>query len=199
MCVRSINACLKHAEKVFQTGIAHYFAFKKVIMDLFDTRSVTFAEPIEMLYACHGKVRRFCEQIDKLPDYLAANGCNEVARQALGQIGQYFNVAAPLHHQDEEEDFFPLLLRYFPQAADAVAQLQRQHESLHENWAAVEREFEGLLEHKTDVLQTEVLQRFSTGYAAHLALEEPLFEMGKQLPEDELAVIGNRMAARRRG
>ena len=61
--------CLSETRREgFQTGIAHYFAFKKVIMDLFDTRSVTFAEPIEMLYACHGKVRRFCEQIDKLPD-----------------------------------------------------------------------------------------------------------------------------------
>ena len=28
-------------------------------MNPFETKSVTFAEPIEMLYACHGKVRRF--------------------------------------------------------------------------------------------------------------------------------------------
>ena len=34
-------------------------------------------EPIEMLYTCHGKVKRFCRQLTILPDYLAKNGCNQ--------------------------------------------------------------------------------------------------------------------------
>ena len=167
-------------------------------MGLFDTRSVTFAEPIEMLYACHGKVRRFCDQIDSLPGYIAEHGCNEVVQQAVKQICQYFNVAAPLHHQDEEQDFFPLLLRHFPQAQESVEALQRQHDSLHDNWLAVEQAFEHLLAQPDDELQTDILARFSAGYAEHLALEEPLFELGKQLPGAELAAIGERMAARRR-
>ena len=49
-----------------------------------------------------------------------------------------------------------------------------------------------------DELQTDILARFSAGYAEHLALEEPLFELGKQLPGAELAAIGERMAARAR-
>ena len=40
-------------------------------MNPFETKSVTFAEPIEMLYACHGKVRRFCGQVAMLSDYIA--------------------------------------------------------------------------------------------------------------------------------
>ena len=75
-------------------------------MNPFETKSVTFAEPIEMLYACHGKVRRFCNQIAMLSDYIAENGCNQVVLQTIRQIAQYFNVAAPLHHEDEEETFF---------------------------------------------------------------------------------------------
>ena len=79
-------------------------------MNPFETKSVTFAEPIEMLYACHGKVRRFCGQVAMLSDYIAKNGCNQIVLQTIRQIDQYFNVAAPLHHEDEEKNFFPLLL-----------------------------------------------------------------------------------------
>ena len=75
-------------------------------MNPFETKSVTFAEPIEMLYACHGKVRRFCGQVAMLSDYIAENGCNQIVLQTIRQIAQYFNVAAPLHHEDEEENFF---------------------------------------------------------------------------------------------
>ena len=41
------------------------------LINPFDTRSTTFAEPIEMLYACHDKVRRFCGQTRLLPGYIA--------------------------------------------------------------------------------------------------------------------------------
>ncbi len=30
----------------------------------------TWNEPIDMLYACHSKVRRFCKQLTILPGYL---------------------------------------------------------------------------------------------------------------------------------
>ncbi|OSI14162.1 hemerythrin domain-containing protein [Neisseria dumasiana] len=167
-------------------------------MNLFDTRSVTFAEPIEMLYACHGKVRRFCSQLDVLPEYMAQHGRNDTVLQAVKQISQYFNVAAPLHHEDEESDFFPLLLQYCPQAQANINELLRQHESLHENWAAVEQEFARLQADCAYRVNEVVLQRFCAAYEAHLALEEPLFEMGKQIPQQALAEIGRKMAARRK-
>lgn len=168
-------------------------------MNFFDTRSITFAEPVEMLYACHGKVRRFCGQIKMLPDYLEENGCNDVVLQAVKQIAQYFNVAAPLHHQDEEEDFFPLLLQHAPQAQDSVGRLLQQHESLHQNWAALAEEFAKLQKDKNYRPDREILERFTAGYDVHLALEEPLFEMSKQfVPQDQLAAIGRNMAERRK-
>ena len=55
-------------------------------MNPFETKSVTFAEPIEMLYACHGKVRRFCVQVAMLSDYIAENGCNQIVLQTIRQI-----------------------------------------------------------------------------------------------------------------
>ncbi|RPD85708.1 hemerythrin domain-containing protein [Neisseria weixii] len=168
-------------------------------MNLFNTPSVTFAQPIGMLYACHDKVRRFCSQVNMLPDYIAENGRNDVVLQATRQISQYFNVAAPLHHEDEEENFFPLLLQYAPQAQESIDELLRQHESLHANWSAVADEFARLEADADHQLDTEVLQRFTAGYDVHLGIEEPLFEMGKTfIPKEKLTEIGEIMAARRR-
>ncbi|HFC6352061.1 TPA: hemerythrin domain-containing protein [Neisseria elongata] len=167
-------------------------------MNLFDTRSVTFAEPIEMLYACHGKVRRFCEQVGMLDGYIAEHGRNDIVLQAVRQIGQYFNVAAPLHHQDEEEDYFPLLLQYAPQAKADVDELLRQHGLLHDNWTAVAAEFEKIAAYEHYRPDAAAFKRFTDGYAVHLALEEGLFELGKEsIPADKLAAIGKNMAQRR--
>lgn len=167
-------------------------------MNLFDTRSVTFDDPIEMLYACHGKVRSFCRQTAMLPAYTAEHGRNGVVLQAVAQISRYFNVAAPLHHQDEEEDLFPLLLRHFPDTRPRIETLLAQHESLHACWTAVAQEFARIEADPAYRLQDEVMQRFSAGYGAHLELEEPLFETGRRLPAAELAAIGRNMAARRK-
>lgn len=168
-------------------------------MNLFETKSVTFAEPIEMLYACHGKVRRFCNQVAMLSDYIAENGCNQIVLQTIRQISRYFNVAAPLHHEDEEENFFPLLLQYAPQARESVGELLRQHIGLHDNWAAVSAEFAKLEADNAYIPDAETFKRFVAGYDVHLAIEEPLFDMGKTfIPKEKLTEIGEIMAARRR-
>lgn len=168
-------------------------------MNLFETKSVTFAEPIEMLYACHGKVRRFCNQVAMLSDYIAENGCNQIVLQTIRQISRYFNVAAPLHHEDEEENFFPLLLQYAPQARESVGELLHQHIGLHDNWAAVSAEFAKLEVDNTYIPDAEAFKRFVAGYDVHLAIEEPLFDMGKTfIPKEKLTEIGEIMAARRR-
>lgn len=167
-------------------------------MNPFETQSVTFAEPIEMLYACHGKVRRFCGQIAMLSGYIAENGCNQLVLQTIRQISRYFNVAAPLNHEDEEENFFPLLLQYAPQAREGVDELLRQHIGLYDNWAAVSAEFAKLEADNAYIPDAEAFKRFVEGYDVHLAIEEPLFDMGKTfIPEEKLTEIGKIMAARR--
>ncbi|MDO4879227.1 MAG: hemerythrin domain-containing protein [Neisseria sp.] len=168
-------------------------------MNPFDNQSVTFAEPIEMLYACHGKVRRFCGQIGILADYMAENGRNDIVLQAIRQISQYFNIAAPLHHQDEETDYFPLLLQYAPQARDDIQELLRQHGLLHANWDAVAEQFRRIEADADYRPDPAVFQAFTDGYAVHLALEETLFELGKShIPAEKLSEIGKNMAQRRR-
>ena len=158
----------------------------------------TWDEPIDMLFACHGKVKKFCQQLTLLPDYLAQNGANEAACTAIKQICTYFNQAAPLHHEDEEQDFFPALLQYAPQAQDDVNELLRQHGSLHANWDALHEELDALLQGKQQHLSADLIARFVSGYDKHIAIEESLFDLGRAcIPVAQRQAIGKIMAARR--
>ena len=100
-------------------------------MNPFETKSVTFAEPIEMLYACHGKVRRFCSQVAMLSDYIAENGCNQIVLQTIRQIAQYFNVAAPLHHKTKKKISSRFYCNMRRKPKKALTSFLRQHISLH--------------------------------------------------------------------
>ena len=155
-------------------------------------------EPIEMLFACHGKVKKFCGQLRQLPDYLDKNGVNTIAKEAIVQIKTYFDKAAPLHHEDEEQDFFPTLLQYAPQAQSDVDELERQHIILHQSWTNMRMQLDELLSDQRTQLDDEVLNTFLQGYDRHIAIEEPLFDLGREvIPETERRAIGKIMAARR--
>ena len=167
-------------------------------MDLFNPPSASFEQPAAMLRACHGKVRRFCGQLEQLDDYLKQHGYNQAAAQAVAQIRHYFNRAAPLHHQDEEEDFFPLLQRYAPESAASIAALAAEHHDLHRLWQALDTHL-AALDEATEA-DTALIHAFTKAYAQHMPDEEALFDLGERvIPADEMSRIGRRMAARRQG
>ena len=64
--------------------------------------------PFEMLAACHDRVVRMLALQARLRQHLQDKGCDEPARQAARDVMRYFDLAAPLHHQDEELHVFPL-------------------------------------------------------------------------------------------
>lgn len=159
----------------------------------------SWAEPIDMLYACHSKVKSFCRQLQILPDYLEKNGINQAVKNDVKQILNYFNISAPLHHEDEENDFFPELIKVQPQAKAEVDELERQHESLHKNWDDLSKQLEGLLVGKRENVDRDLIARFVSGYDEHIAIEEPLFELGREhLAQEELSKMGKIMAERRK-
>lgn len=167
-------------------------------MNLFDNRSVGFDEPIEMLYAYHGKIRRFCAQIVALPNYIAQHGRNTTVLNTVHQIRRYFHTAAPLHHQDEEQDFFPLLLEYAPKAKATTDALSAQHTLLHQAWLKTDVELAHLESEPNHQPDAATLYYFSDAYQKHIILEEPLFVLGKNsIPTHRLHKIGINMAKRR--
>lgn len=163
----------------------------------------SWEQPVAMLYACHQRVQRFCRQLAILPDYLAQKGVTQAVKNDVQQILNYFNQAAPLHHQDEELDFFPLLLTQAgekqAEIAKRIEQLETEHQRLEQGWANLKGLLEGLLNGSVERIDPQLIAEFNQAYATHIALEEPLFELGRALLSPEsLNDIGQKMAARRK-
>ncbi|OOH91207.1 hypothetical protein BMT54_02850 [Pasteurellaceae bacterium 15-036681] len=168
------------------------------MLNLEPQQFVSWGEPIEMLYVCHGRVKNFCRQLSILPDYLEKNGVNQAVKNDVQQILNYFNQAAPLHHDDEEKDFFPALVAQLPEAQKEIDLLESQHIHLHSNWDKLSAQLVALLNGERNNVDRELIKQFIAGYDEHIAIEEPLFELGKQhLSPENLQEIGKIMANRR--
>ncbi len=137
--------------------------------------------PFEMLKACHERMQRSLQLLQKLQDHLARHGHDASAVQAAQDVLRYFNLAAPLHHQDEELHVFPPLLALddVPVTAD-VQQLIQDHCAMEAAWqraAVVLQQVADASASTWQPLNAEHmadLQSFASLYASHIALEESL-------------------------
>lgn len=96
-----------------------------------------FEQPFEMLEACHERVHRMLDLLERLRGYLPQHGADRSARDAARDVMRYFDQAAPNHHRDEELHVFPPLLA----AGDAdtaalVRRLQQDHVQMKAGWQA---------------------------------------------------------------
>lgn len=159
-----------------------------------------FDAPLDMLHACHDKVRRFAGHLEQLPDYLARHVLGAGARNTIAGVLRYFDVAGPLHHQDEERDLFPLLVRRDPGLASEVARLAGEHIELGALWAQLRLQLQALADGDLNALDPQLARDFATRYREHAAREEAgVFARAVELlAPDELARIGIPMQARRR-
>src|SRR3954467_13650480 len=69
----------------------------------------SFDQPIAVLKHCHDRIRKQLATLEKLLAHLADHGADEQARQAAAAVLKYFDKAAHLHHDDEEQDLIPML------------------------------------------------------------------------------------------
>lgn len=159
----------------------------------------SFDEPLDMLYACHDKVRRFCDQLDTLPAYIAEHGRNQAVINTISGIVRYFDLAGPAHHQDEEDELFPLILARQPDAAPKIEQLLGEHGYLHSRWNAIRDDLLAYNAAALDSISADEVHEFARLYREHAQREEQwLFPTAAALINDsELADAGRRMAARR--
>ncbi|HEY0663063.1 MAG TPA: hemerythrin domain-containing protein, partial [Thiobacillaceae bacterium] len=77
--------------------------------DLMGAAAPGFERPLELLEACHGRIARQCDTLEKLLAHLPSVGADAQAQQAARAILGYFDTAAVHHHDDEERTLFPLL------------------------------------------------------------------------------------------
>lgn len=160
----------------------------------------SFESPIELLTACHDKVRRFAALCDRLAEHTARHGADDQARTAAAGIVRYFTIAAPLHHEDEEADLFPALRRLGEDAPMATMQaLEDDHDALDALWEQARPWLEAVQQGSAGAAP-EALAQFAARYLRHIEREErEVFPFAARLPEPTLRAIGQRMAQRRGG
>lgn len=169
----------------------------------FGAPAVGFDTPFEMLQACHERVQRTLALLEKLCRYLDDHACDDSARQAARDVLRYFDVAAPLHHEDEELHIFPLLLAQgTPAVVAQVRQLQQDHDRMAARWQAARVLLLALADGQSSAFSAQdeaVLARFAGGYAAHIASEEALvYPAARALLSDaDLQQMGQEMRQRR--
>ncbi|AVP56249.1 hemerythrin domain-containing protein [Pulveribacter suum] len=163
-----------------------------------------FDEPFAMLEACHERVRRSLDLLARLRQYLQDTGWDESAAQAARDVLRYFDIAAPLHHEDEELHVFPPLLAGTPEqgVAQLVRQLQSDHVQMAERWAAARGALQALGEGSIRALapgQEAALERFAHSYESHMRHEDAtIYPAARALLDAETQqAMGQEMAQRR--
>lgn len=159
----------------------------------------SFDQPLEMLLACHDKIRRFCDQLDKLVPYIEEHGVDEAARNSIEAVVRYFDVAGPSHHSDEEEELFPILEARVPTAPPKLEQLSAEHGYLHSCWNAIRDDLIALKNGDISVISRIEIEEFVRQYRMHAAIEEAWLipTADKVMTEAEKRLAGERMAAKR--
>ncbi len=163
------------------------------------TDAPSFDEPLEMLLACHGRVRDCCRQLDALPAHLAANGLDDAARNSIAGIVRYFDIAGPAHHQDEEDELFPIVRDSLPHTLPRLERLHSEHLSLQQTWGQIRANLLALTDAQPQLPDAPDISAFTALYRGHAQIEEEwLFPTAAGLlNQDQLRTAGQRMAKRR--
>jgi hemerythrin-like domain-containing protein len=170
----------------------------------FSSPGASTEAPLEMLAACHGRVEKQCDTLQRLMAWLPEHGCDEQARQAATAILRYFDTAAKDHHADEEQDLFPALLEAMA-GSDAVCireltvQLIAEHRRLELLWATLRQSLLTVAAGTLEGSDLPGMEAFLQGYQAHLQKEnDHLLPMATRLLSDEqLTRMGIAMRQRR--
>ena len=155
-------------------------------------------DPIELLQACHDKVRHFAALSLRLRNHLAKQGIDTQAQEAATSILRYFDLAAPLHHDDEEQDLFPALRTLGSAKLCArIDQVESEHEDLNRLWQVVRPWLHAIASGHACDAPTEV-EIFATSYPAHADREEAdIYPAAAALQAIQVKLISEAMVMRR--
>jgi pyridoxamine 5'-phosphate oxidase len=171
--------------------------------DLLPDTAPGFDQPIAVLKHCHERIRKQLATLGKLLEHLPAHGADQQAKQAVQAVIKYFDKAAHLHHEDEEQNLLPML-RTTAQGADAqllaelAPQILADHSAMDAMWQDLHEQLKGI-EAGTAVLSSELVGNFVDSYTRHMVTEETqVAPMAMRLfSPAQMAELGAAMQARR--
>lgn len=157
-----------------------------------------------MLEACHERVQRSLDLLARLVAHVDERGHDAQTRSAAVDVLRYFDIAAPLHHADEEVHVFPLLLvQGNAEVRAAVLSLQDDHRHMSTLWAGLRQTLlrwsQPGVNEGVDETTRSAAASFRGLYAKHLTTEEGLvFPSARALmDENDLTSMSRQMQARR--
>ncbi|HUQ27263.1 MAG TPA: hemerythrin domain-containing protein [Usitatibacter sp.] len=171
---------------------------------LFDLPAA-FDDPLEMLLACHRRIERQLQTLERLQVHLDVNGVDAEASAAAQAILRYFIRSAQSHHDDEEKDLFPLLEARIPAGEEKARfhalreRLEADHRQVEELWARLRKTLEAVGDGMPRTLQAGEVLVFVEAYARHIAAEEAALEdlFERWIDEGDKRALGQSMSARR--
>jgi len=171
---------------------------------LFDA-TVGFDDPLEMLLACHRRIERQLDALERLQAHIAATGVDAEASVAAQAIVRYFAKAAEHHHDDEEKDLFPLLEQRIPAGEEKARfnalreRLEADHANVREMWTRLRKPLEAITEGLPRSLPAGDVRGFADAYRSHIAAEETALEdlFRRWIDERDRAALGRAMRDRR--
>lgn len=163
-----------------------------------------FSQPIAVLKHCHDRIRKQLLTMQNLVSHLPAHGADADAQKAAQAVLKYFNNAAHLHHDDEEQNLMPML-QATARDADAalldelVPGILADHQHMDRDWEIVRAQLEQVASGESAELSAPDVQRFCDAYAAHMAKEEAnIAPMAKRIfSAEQMAQLGSAMQQRR--
>ncbi|HSN21557.1 MAG TPA: hemerythrin domain-containing protein [Usitatibacter sp.] len=163
-----------------------------------------FDDPLEMLFGCHRRIEKQLETLKRLRAHLQSKGIDAEASTAAEAVLRYFRKAVVDHHEDEEQDVFPLLEERIDDAGEKArfrelrARLEGEHRKLEEAWARVRKPLEGIAEGLMRTLAEADVNALAEAYQGHIGIEEQtLRELFRFLDARDMEALGRSMAARR--
>jgi hemerythrin-like domain-containing protein len=163
-----------------------------------------FDEPLEMLQACHGRIEDQLKTLEKLAEHVANRGSDAMAQSAAKGVLRYFDTSGAHHHQDEDEDLFPLLRRQAgargrTEVAAAIDELEREHATMDAQWRRLRERLGAIAQGRETSLDAQEIERFAWLYRRHMERESMLVLpfAAEILDATQRAALGERMSARR--
>lgn len=138
--------------------------------------AVALIDPTTALDLTHRQVLVQLERLNELLTRIEAQGADAETRAQAQAIGEFFGSHARQHHEDEEEQVFPLLLSQGdPALVQQVKRLQQDHGWLEEDWLELGPQLSALAAGYTgydvDMLRQGFLV-YADLYLEHISLEE---------------------------
>lgn len=161
-------------------------------------------EPLEMLEACHERIEAQLKTLERLSAHLPVHGCDTQARQAATAILRYFDLSGPNHHDDEEQDLFPLLLTRAgaddtPAVRALIDELLADHVQMAAAVSAVRQQLVPIAEASAADLDAASVQRMASVYRCHIVKENTILLPLAQrlLSPGDVVSLSRAMTARR--